>query len=312
MAINDEVLNRLRKDNTVSKICHDLRLDRETLFNIIKGFKENNLYFYPKICSNGDIVFSQKKQNSDDSINLRVDDGSFSFVSISDTHIGSIYDAPDRLDVIKEYIDQNEIRLLVNTGDLIDGPIHENQSMEKRMNSLDDQIKEFINRYPYIDGTNVVVLGDHDLKYKTDDGYNINKALKNERIDLKVYSSGAGVVKINSKEILLCHDASDTRIKSRITDDQILISGHSHMYMNNSRFTSYGSTIKVVCPSLSNLPMYNHNMPGFLKFSLLYRSGELIKVIIDNYVFVDNKMYYVGPTTYFMNENKNSFTRKKK
>ena len=312
MALNDEVLNRLKRESTASKICHDLKLDRFTLFNIIKELHDNNIYYYPKVCSNGDISFSLKKPNADENINLRVNDGEFSFVSISDTHVGSVYDRVDRFDSVGEFIDKNNIKLLVNTGDLIDGPVHFNQSMEKRTPDLESQIEEFISTYPYIDGTNVVVLGDHDLKYKTHDGYSINKALKNERLDLKVYSSGAGIVKINNKEILLCHDANDPRIKSRIMDDQILISGHSHMYMNNTRYTSYGASIKVVNPALCNLPMYNHNMPGFLKFNLTYESGILIKVVIENYAFIQNEIYLVGTTNYIVSENKNSYSRKKR
>lgn len=305
-----EVRRLIDKEYTAHAICDELHISPESLYSAINVLKKDGLFYYPKTILNAEVVFTLKKENSDNDLNFRVSDGDFSFVTISDSHVGSIYDFTPRFESITNFLDENEINMLVNTGDLIDGPDHEDQSLPRRIHTVEGQVDEFAYHYPYICGTNVVILGDHDLKYKTYNNISANKLIREERPDLRVYSSGSGIIQINNNKFLFAHDANDSRVKNRITDDLVVVSGHSHAYYNNTLYEPNRPVIRIVCPSISELPTYNNKATGFLRFILTFDSNYLRKIVIENYVFNVNDIYYNGSVTYNMPTTKRQRTRK--
>lgn len=295
-----EVRNLIGKEYTARNICNELNISPEELYNVLFALRKDGLYYYPRPDLNAETLFTLKKVNSDDDLKFRVSNGIFSFIVTSDSHVGSIYDLISRFPALKEFINEYEINMLVNNGDLVDGPDHEDQSLPRRLHTIDEQVKEFSRVYPFICGTNIAVLGDHDLKYKNSKGVSANKLIREQRPDLKVFSSGSGIVDINNNKFLFAHDASDPRVKGRITDDMIVFSGHSHAYYNNSSYEGNRPIIRIVCPSISDLPTYNYKTPGFLKVNLKFYNNYLETVVIENYVFMINDIYYNGSVTYNM------------
>ena len=310
MNMINEVRKLINKEYLTKDICEELRITPEELYSVVEVLKKDGLYYYTKTTLNADTYFSLTKENSDNDLNFRVDNGVFSFVVISDPHVGSIYDNVNRFEMIKEFLETYKINMLVNNGDLVDGPIHEDQSLPRRLQLLEQQVDEFASLYPYMTGTNIVVLGDHDLKYKSKKGVTANKMIRDKRPDLRVYSSGSGIVKINNNKFLFAHDANDSRVKGRITDDLIVVSGHSHAYYNNTLYEPNRPLIRIVSPSMSDLPTYNYKVPGFLKFSLNFDSNILYTVVVENYIFMDNDVYYNGSVTYNMPTTKRQRQRK--
>ena len=296
----NELKKLINKEYTVRNMCIELKIDPAELYFLVDQLKKEGLYYYPKTDLDAETKLTLKKENSDADLSFRVSDGEFSFLVISDPHIGSIYDAPHRFKLVNDFLNEHEINMLVNTGDLIDGPVHEDQSLPRRIERLDDQVYEFADLYPYMVGTNVVVLGDHDLKYKNKEGISANKLLRGVRPDLRVFSSGSGIININNNKILVAHNTKDPRVIQRITNDMIVISGHSHAYYNNTLYSPNKPIIRIVSPSMSDLPTYNNKVPGFLKFNLSFDANILYTVVIENYVFYNNDTYLNGTTTYNM------------
>lgn len=303
-----EVRRLINKEYSSQAICNELEISPYELIEIIKILRKDGYYYFPKTIDNAFVEFSLKKENSDNDLNFRVPNGVFSFVYVADSHVGSIYDMPQRFDTLGEYIECEEINMLVNGGDLIDGPDHKDQSMPRRLHTIEDQVEEFAELYPYICGTNVVVLGDHDLKYKTEQidetgrtkPVSANKLIRESRPDLKVFSSGSGIIQINNNKFLIAHQANDPRVRDRMTDDMIAITAHSHAYYNNSLYDGNRPIIRIVAPSMSDLPTYNNKMPGFLRFNLTFDDNFLRTIVIENYCFVVTDIIFNGSVTYNM------------
>ena len=298
--MENEILRRIRLDYDAERICLDLSLSLEELFYYINNINKYEMKVFTKISSNGKIMFDFKRQNYDDDVELKVVNGTTSFVAIADPHIGSAHDNVQRFDSINTFLSKNNIKTLVNLGDLIDGPVHQNQSRERRIPDLETQIEEAIKLYPYIFGPNIIVLGGHDLEYKTANGYSINKALKQYRTDIKTYSSGVGILKYGKERILLCHDTDDKWIQDRLRrkDYTMVLSGHSHCYKDATNEVGKGGIIDIVVPSLSDLPITNGIAPGFLKIDMNYERFELQEILVSNYTFIDSKVYLVGVKSY--------------
>lgn len=312
MEIKERVQKMIEKGYTVYQMCSELNVYPEDIYNVINRLHIQGLYYVTKPTYNANAIFSLKSDNGDKDTNIDIEDGRFSFVAMSDVHDGSLYDDVERLDLLNDYIEENDINMLVCMGDIVDGPEHKNQSLPRRLNRLEDQINEIVQYYPYTGGTNVVALGDHDLDYKCEDGSTVNKQLRERRTDLKIYSSGSGIIKLNYQPILICHDANDSRVKQRITDDMIVLSGHSHLFYNNSYYTPQGPVLKFVTPSISNLPRYNNNAPGFLQLDFDFQQNYLNNVKVHHYIFMeDNSMLKASETNYNLNVG-NSRSRKKK
>lgn len=297
-------LLKLIKNNSALVSCSELGLSKKELFECVQNLVNDGQILNPYFDSEGNIFYNDQKVNQDDPININTKKDEYSVAVISDTHVGSVYDDLTRFSMLKVFVDQNDINLVVNCGDIVDGTTHFNESVPKRVSIIDYQLGEFIDYYPYFNNANtVLVLGDHDLKYKLQYGKTISKELREKRHDIKVYSSGAGEVNINNKKILICHDSSDRRIQSRITDDVMLLSGHSHMYQNNTYFNGVDYSLRLKCPSLSNLPTLNYVLPGFLLLKMRYANSELINVEVIQYAFNnDEEIIFVGSTTYDMRE----------
>ena len=287
MGIKDEIINRIKREYTVASICADLNITLEELYNYVVELRQKDKrYFYAKVCSNAEMMLSSHKQPENETIKITIPNGEFSWVNISDSHVGNIYDQLDRFRSLEDFMYNENIIMLVNNGDSVDGPEHEDQSIERRIPNLDDQLVEFIENYPYIDGFNAVKIGDHDNRDKTSDGYNFQSAIKEYRPDIKIYGNATGVFQVNNKEIMLCHDMKDKNIsKAELLDDRIITYGHSHIYYNHSTYANGKPVIRIVVPSISNLPLHNGTTPGFLKFTVTCSSNQIVGMVIDNYTF---------------------------
>lgn len=291
-----KIISLIDNNYSAREICEELSsssyeslFSYDDLFNFVNNLKSNGIYYYPIYGNNGEIFYTKKKINSDDPIKFRATNGLFTFVVLSDIHVGSAYDDLKRLDIISDFILQKDIHFIFNAGDNIDGPAHTNQSMPRRIFNLEKQIEEFLRVYPQaFDLVTICALGDHDLGIKSYDNSSFNKILREKRHDIKVYSSGYGIIKVNDREILLCHDSNDSRIKQRLTDDMILIGGHSHIYRNNSYFNGKDMSLRFICPSSSKLPEYNGVASGFLKFDIVVENNIATSLYVDHFIFDSN------------------------
>lgn len=314
---------RIKKGYTAEAICYELNITVEELYLNILELRKSGSFYFQNIEENCDITFSKKKETLDSDVVLFIPDGDFSFITLSDPHVGSMYDCIDRFRSIEEFAndDANNIKMIVNNGDNIDGPDHENQSVGRRLPDIASQLNEFVMEYIYFKGPNICILGgpEHDTgnDARTEDGYNLYRTIKEFRPDIKVFGSATGTIRINNQKIVLCHNINDKNVKAILTDDQWALSGHSHAYYNHSFYTANGPVIRMVAPSVSNLPLHNNKTPGFLKATLKISNYQITQLLVDNYTFegAGAHILYNGQVDYKIPYNKkeaNNIARKRK
>lgn len=317
MNINDEIIKRIKRHYSARDICADLNMSVEELYNRIEMLKKSNIYYYSKVRTDGLIMFDSYKEPKEADTELSFLNGEYSVLALSDPHVGSLFDSIDRFKSLEDFAGENDIKLSICCGDLVDGPVHDNQSVDRRLPDLESQLDEFINYYPFFDFVNVCILGDHDTDYRTLDGLTVYKILKEYRPDIKLYGNKTGIIRINNKEILICHNIKEV-LRSEIADDRIILSGHSHIYYNHTTYGSYGPAIQIVIPSMSNLPLHNGRTPGFLKLTFTFSQGELVGLLVDNYTFESDTPHILhnGNVAYQFsvkhNENSKGNSRKRK
>jgi len=310
MSVKDKVAICIKEKMSASNIAKLCSISLQDVFDTVNALGERGVYFYPTYNSDGEIVYTEKKQKLEDPIKLRAKNGMMSFVGISDLHVGNVYDDLKRVDTVFNYIIDNNIHLVINAGDNIDGPSHENQSIPRRICTLEEQIEEFLNVYPLLDDVVTFnVLGDHEKYHKTDDNLSFNQIIKKKRHDIKMFSNGSGIITVNNKEILLCHDSSDTHIKNNLTDEQILIAGHSHESRTGVYNNGKDLSLRCILPSLCKLSDYNNVLSGFERIDFEVENGYVKRVYITFYMFKDNYELMRGPDNVYALQENDSFVR---
>ena len=287
--INDKkLIEYIKNENTLEYLCNKFNATPEQIYKRLRILKLRGINYYPYITEECHILFDDEMEQPNSDTIIKVGTGMFSLVVSSDPHVGSIHDQIDRFKSLQDFIEYNNIHMLLNGGDLTDGPAHIGQSMERRLDDRYDQIDEFIKYYPYIDGANICVLGgpEHDTPSKRETDYSIYNAIRRDRPDIKVTGDATATIKVDNKEIILCHNIKDPNARTKLTDDRIILSGHSHYYSNNTVLNgAFGPAIKLVVPSMSNLPIENQNQPGFLKLTFTCNQDQVVVVTIDFYTF---------------------------
>lgn len=310
MSVKDKVVIGINEKMSASNIAKMCSISLKDVFNVVNTLSDRGIYFFPTYNSDGDIIYSEKKQKLEDPIKLRAKNGMISFVGISDLHVGNMYDDLKRIDTTFNYIINNNIHFVINAGDNVDGPAHENQSIPRRLNTLEEQIEEFLNVYPILDNViTFAVLGDHEKYHKTDDNLSFNQIIKRNRHDIKLFSNGSGIISVNNKEILLCHDSADIHIKNNLTDDQILIAGHSHESRTGVYNNGKDLSLRCILPSLCKLSDYNNVLSGFERFDFEVENGFVKRVYITFYMFKEDYSLMRGPDNVYALQENDSFVR---
>lgn len=298
----NKIIDMMRNGLPVSKICHSEKISLKELYDFVRVTQEKGNGFYPKASVNGEIVFVKERPNDDDPVIVKVKNGEFVFAASSDIHAGSAYDNMKRVEQFCNYFYSQGINNHVNLGDNIDGFPKSFAHLKRTENSIESQIDKVILNFPYVSGINIVVPGDHDDKYKCKDGYSISKALKLNRKDIKVFSSGFGILNINGVEFALCHRLDSPFVKERAFDNRIVLYAHSHLSSNIICVPSL-TLPRCGIPSLSDLPVVNHRAPGFKIFQLHFDGSVLVEIIESLYVCFDDQIYLANKETYQFTEN---------
>lgn len=281
---------------SASQICDEIGFfSLQELFDEVENLKNDGIYYFPYYGNNGEIYYSKNKVNYDDPIRLdpivTPKSTKFSFIAMGDEHTGSIYSDIRRYDVLKDKIIEDDIHYIFNTGDGVDGPARDARDSSKRLYNGEDQIKEYIVYYPLMNGLITInSSGNHDLETENFAGVSFIKILRSKRHDIKVYSSGCGVIKIADFTILLCHDVSDSRIKERIRNDEdmMVLSSHTHESKTKTYFNGKNICIRHQLPAFSKIAERYGYASGFNKYDIYFENGKATAIHWINYIFDSN------------------------
>ena len=124
-------LLKLIKTNSVEYSCSELGLSKKELFECVQNLIADGQQLTPYFKSDGRVFYTDQKINQDDPVILSTKDSSYDILVTSDFHIGSTYDTLGRFPSIKKFVDENDINLVINCGDIVDGTTHIKESVPK-------------------------------------------------------------------------------------------------------------------------------------------------------------------------------------
>ena len=225
------LLELLKQEKTLNEICAIMNLSykqvRERLLSLKKwGVNLKNTYYY-----DGEIAYHvsksiQEETDSNIAIITSPKDTTFKALIISDLHLGSEKARVDALEKIYNYAIKEDIHIILNAGDLIDGVIGY-YKVGKKHNNVVEQIKYALDMHPYDKNIlNFICLGNHDASSKTKFGLDMEDILKNNRPDLIPIGTARGVINVKNDKIIMRHSVPTINIP--VDNNALVINGHSH------------------------------------------------------------------------------------
>lgn len=296
----DDVLNKIikliNKHNTCNEICEKLAISNKQLNMYIMQLVLSGIYYRLEYRYDGKTIYKLTDKKDDlynnSNIILEVLNNEISFLVISDIHVGSKCYRQDLLDRAFNYCVKNNINLILNCGDLIDG-VGYNIIRESTM-IIKSQIETLVNNYPY--DPNIVTFaigGNHDLdatKAGYDDIFDIIYAL---RKDIIISDFANKTIELKNDKIHMYHPIKGyPYIDNNAT---ITLKGHSHAY---SVCVPANNKINITLSSLSDL---SRTIPSAIELTVNFNHEKISLVNIKQIYFKD-KDYVVGEINSIINQ----------
>jgi len=211
--------------------------------------------------------------------------GLFRVIAASDYHIGSKRQNIQFLNRIYEFANNNDIHIILNCGDLIEGllntPFH---------TSYYDQIEYLLENHPHDENiTNLIVLGNHDADLLKNTGLDLHKILNENRNDLISLGYGPQKIGILNNEIIMCHSAKDIRNDHA----KLKLTGHGHRY----HFNVDNGEPTIFLPTASN-NIYDDFPPGFIDIQIEIKDGLFYKGTFYFYTLKRNQVIKICYTKF--------------
>lgn len=284
---NNKILDLLRQHISIREIGCLLNLTEKQVYTRIKQIINCGYNLKPEYLCNSDIYYIiDRKYNNHNNNSVKINmlkDNIFRCIIISDTHIGNIGYDMELFKKVYEYAAKNDIHVIFNCGDVIDG-IH--SSNPRILKDLESQVSTLINKHPYDKNINeFIVLGNHDLHSLFFDGIDIVKIISKYRYDLIPIGYGKGIVNLKKDSILLEHELSVDKNPDIKSDSKLIISGHGHMMK-----TKIFKNCMVLCaPSLSSATSDKNKMviPGFIDLKIDFYK--------DKFDFIEAHHFIINP-----------------
>lgn len=301
MKSNNKILELINKNASVNEICNITGLSHKQLFYRMNMIKIKGYDFTKKYYYNGEIVYDLAKSLNNDNDNEATiitskKDKVFKAILISDLHFGNVNERPDLLYKTYEMCIKDGINIIINTGDLIDGPIGCGDVHNKITLDIERQIETMLKNYPFDKNIlNFICLGNHDLYCLKTNGINLKNILDNKRHDLISLGYGYGKINVKNDKIYVTHPTTGIIDSDNEAKNKFILTGHSHLY----KYIPGGSNNHIYVPTLSDLPFtdsggtYKH-FPSILKIDLEFINGVFNVGNIEQLVYINNDFYKIS------------------
>ena len=295
--MNQRILDMIAKNASVNEICSVTGLSNKQLFYRLNMFKVKGFDFSRKYYEDGEITYKLNKgfkEDHDISLITSPKTSEIKIAFLSDLHLSNEHERLDLLNEVYNFCANENIHVIINGGDLIDGLIGPDK---KKHSTYEKQIDYAIKNHPFDKNIlNFICLGNHDHKALEITGQNLETALLNRRHDIVPLGYGYGKLNIKNDEIVVRHPKTPTT-KMEPTTRGLIVTGHSH----RSQSSVIGNIINIGLPSLSSLENYTPNesfsLPGFIVGKISFYKGFFQTGIFEQYVFLD-KVYKVNELNY--------------
>lgn len=289
--IKYQVLDLIKMRKTSSMICKELGISSIDLFQIIKLLEDKGFRFTKVYFSDGNIKYLACEGEGDiqnptsKSVKLltNFEENDMDFLVISDIHAGNACENFEMVRRTFEYCKKNNIHIIFNTGDFIDGTFGKHR---KSIKDCEKQIEHFIENYP--SDSHILTFGvggGHDFSTEKDLGIDFLKMLKMYRHDIVVPSYEHVYVKIKNDTIDLHHTLDGTYPLTTGGDYAMSLNGHMHQYINNG--INRNNQLCIAVPSLSDL---SNDVPSVLHMSLHFTHGYIDKITTKQIYFGNRDM----------------------
>lgn len=287
------ILELTSENKTINEIAYELNLTNKQLYNIFNTIKSKGLEFSKKYYYNGEIKYTLNK-NPINSVNHTLitspEDRQIKMLLKSDCHIGSVY---ERIDLIKkcyEYCTKNNIHIILDCGDFIDGIVGGNKKIHQ--NAM-DQIDYFLKKYPFDkDIITFGILGNHDLNTLLYDGINFEKVIESYRHDIVSLGYEKGSLNIKNDTIFLSHPIANyepINTEDSYVGKKLILEGHSH----RSAIIDVDQHLKIKVPSLVTFETKDY--PSFMVITLNFEQyGYIGSLNLEHYLFINNNIIKVN------------------
>ena len=295
---NDKIIEMINNNKSANEIAKAVNLSNKQLFYRLNLLKSKGYEFIKKYYYNGDIVYTINK-NLNDPINNK--GTRFNAIFISDLHLGNKKDRIDLLKVIYEYCAKENINIIINAGDFIDGLIG---NSDKKFFDIESQINYAIKNHPFDNNIlNFLCLGNHDYDSYEKSGQDLSKALNARRHDIIPIGYGAGSLKIKNEEIIVIHPGTKTLNNNYDYRYKLVLSGHHHTM---KFLTGYNNCIQIQIPSLSDLLFRDYNlMAGVVRAKITFNNGFFETGLFTNLLIEKTKIHTGAELQSYMLQGKN-------
>lgn len=306
--INLKLIKLIEEGKSINEITCELGMSNKQILRRLNDIKINGINYLRNYHFDGNITFELNKSFSNGfknitSIKMKKEDD-FKAVVISDLHFGSELERLDLLYRVYDYCIENNIHIIINAGDLVDG-MNNYSYVEKEVYLK--QIDHLLNEHPYDENIlNFICLGNHDADSLKKDGINLAKILLNNRFDLVPIGFGKGVLKIKDDYIFVLHPTAGVDLS--VDTNNLILRGHSHklktIYENN-QFIFY-------VPSLSDIKQVgSSDILSFLELNIKFSNGLFKKGYVSTLIIQD-KIYKFCDTQLDFDYNMSNYKKMKK
>lgn len=297
MTKEEIILSLIQKNKTLEEIISFSGLSISEIKKVLnrlsnKGHSISRKYFY-----DGEIQYGIDNINNDYPIITSSISNELEFMVISDLHLGSIYENQRLLNTIYDYCAKNNIHIIINCGDLVEGDVN-------KLNIKIPPIKQLshaLRVYPISqDIINYLLLGNHDYSLLTKYQINLMDLIKERREDFIPIGYGEGKIFIKSDYIVIQHPLIEKSKPLGIYNKAVIIKGHGHA----AKINYDSSNLIIYCPSLSKLNLYKSSFPGAIDLKIKMKRGIIEQVYIEELSFINSKMFTTNEINIHVGKNK--------
>lgn len=136
----------------------------------------------------------------------------YAFGVVSDTHIGSRYQQLSHLATFYTICSRRRIPVIFHCGDLVDGEkMYRGQEYEIFAHGADAQREYTVAHYPKRSGvTTYAISGNHDASFIKTGGYNIVRAIAQQRSDIVYLGDDVAYYVLGNIKIMIAHGSGGT------------------------------------------------------------------------------------------------------
>ncbi len=279
--MNKDIIKLIKAGASISEISSALNLTHKEIYEELLKFKNNGYSFDKKYFYDGSLRYSLNYNFSkSNNTRIEIDSNTFRSVIISDLHIGSSLERIDLLNQVYNYCIKNEIHIIINGGDLVNGmfgvpSIHDNHF---------DQINYLLDKYPECNNIlTFVLLGNHDVDSLLTSGIDLKCVLENYKHSIIPIGYGNAKILIKNDSLTLVHPlGSVCDYKYTGSNSNLILRGHGHM-MKLSDSMLY-------LPTLSDIFTHGDMYPGFLDITITFDEKNKFKLINLKHLIFDDEL----------------------